>query len=139
MDVYKNVKKDLEDILEKINSNKDKPIIIFGHSLGAAISTISGIDLFHKNYSVVVYNYASPKIGNQSLCDIIDDSINVFRIVNTSDIVPNLPASVSPNFKDINKPYIYSHCGILKSFNDNWLSTLNNHLIPVYMKGLETM
>jgi triacylglycerol lipase len=139
MDVYNNIKTDLMDALVKFNPNKDKPVIVTGHSLGAAISTIVGLDLSINNYHVVVYNYASPKVGDQAMCDIINNSITVFRVVNTEDIVPNLPSSVSPNFTDISKPYIYAHCGVLKSFTDNWLSTLNNHLIPVYMKGLETM
>lgn len=137
MEIYMNLRKEILDTLQKHKSNK--PIIVSGHSLGAAISTIAGFDLKQNNYKVVVYNYASPRIGDQALCNLINKNIKVFRIVNTTDIIPNLPLSVTPNFENPDKPYNYVHCGILKTFTDNWLSILNNHLIPVYMKGLENL
>lgn len=139
MNVYKNIKTDIMDTLEKHNQSKDKPVIVTGHGIGGAVSTIAGFDLVHNNYSAVVYNYASPRIGNQLMADMINNSINVFRVVNTTDIVPNMPESVTANFDDVDKPLIYVHCGMLKTFTDNWLSTLNNHLIPIYMNGLETL
>lgn len=139
MEIYDKFRKEILDTLEKYNPTKEKPIVVSGHSLGAAISTIVGFDLSQNNYSVVVYNYASPRIGDKTLCELINNTLKVFRVVNTADIVPNLPASVTPNFKDVDNPYIYVHCGILKSFTDNWFSMLNNHLIPVYMKALESM
>ena len=136
MEIYMSLREEILDTLRKRHSNK--PIIVSGHSLGAAISTIAGLDLARNNYSVVVYNYASPRIGDQVLSDLINNNVKVFRVVNTADVIPNLPLSVTPNFEDVDKPYNYTHCGILKTFTDNWLSILNNHLIPIYMKGLET-
>lgn len=140
MEIYNNIRKEILDTLEKTNNDKSRVIVVSGHSLGAAISTIVGFELSQKKYQVVVYNYASPRIGNKVFSDLINNSsFNVFRVVNTEDIVPNLPASVTANFKDVDKPFIYMHCGILKSFTDNWLSKLNNHFITIYMKGLESM
>jgi hypothetical protein len=134
---YNNFKEDLITTLEKNNPNKDKTVIISGHSLGAAVSTIVGLDLNQKGYSTVVYNFASPRVGNKLFQELIDNSLNIFRVVNISDIIPNLPASVAANYKDPENPHIYVHCGTIKTFDDNWLSKLNNHLIPVYMNALE--
>jgi triacylglycerol lipase len=137
VDSYNNFKEDLITTLKKNNPNKNKTVIISGHSLGAAVSTIVGLDLTQKGYSTVVYNFASPRVGNKSFQELIDNYLNIFRVVNISDIIPNLPASVTPNYKDPENPHIYVHCGIIKTFDDNWLSKLNNHLIPVYMNALE--
>ena len=93
----------------------------------------------NKGYITVVYNFASPRVGNPDFCDIINTTLPVYRIVNTADIIPTLPPSVSPNFLNNEKPYIYKHCGIGKYFTDNWSSLLNNHLMNVYNNSLYKM
>jgi triacylglycerol lipase len=139
MDVYMNFRDDLTLTLKKINPTKNMKIIISGHSLGAAVATITGADLSQSGYNVGVYNFASPRVGDQTFADFIDNELKlpVYRVVNISDIVPNMPPSVSPNFKDPNNPFMYVHCGKIVYFQQNRLSVLNNHLIPVYMSGLD--
>lgn len=140
VDAYMNFRKDLLDTLKNINADKSKTIIVSGHSLGAGISTILGTDIADNGYKAVVYNFASPRVGDQVFCNLITSlGLKIFRIVNTADIVPNLPPSVSPNFKNTNKPYKYVHCGVLMAFTDNWKSVLNNHLMGVYMTALKKM
>ena len=140
VDAYINFRQDLLDTLEKIDPEKSKTIIVCGHSIGAGISTILGADVVNKGYKAVVYNFASPRVGDQVFCDFVAKmGLKIFRVVNTADIVPNLPPSVSPNFKQTDQPYEYVHCGTLKAFADNWKSVLNNHLIGVYMKALKSM
>lgn len=137
--VYMTFRKELLESLALINPGT-KNIIISGHSLGAAVATLVGVDLAQFGYTnIAVYNFASPYVGDESFKELVDDTLKlpVYRIVNTCDIVPVLPLSVSPNFLDNSKPYIYVHCGIAKSFQKNRLSIVNNHLIPVYMEGLQ--
>jgi triacylglycerol lipase len=140
VDVYMKFRNDLSSTLLKINPNKNKKIIISGHSLGAAISTIAGADLVQSGYKDVgVYNFASPRVGDQTFADLVNIELKlpVYRLVNISDMVPNMPPSVSPNFEDYDNPYMYVHCGKMVYFQINRLSVLNNHLIPAYMTGLE--
>lgn len=140
IDVYTNFRQDLLNTLEKIDPDKTKTIIVSGHSLGGSISTIIGADVVNKGYKAVVYNFASPRVGDQVFCDFVNKiALKIFRVVNTADIVPNFPSSVSPNFKQTDQPYEYVHCGVLKTFTDNWKSVLNNHMIGVYMKALKSM
>lgn len=140
VDAYMNFRKLLLDTLTKINPKKETKIIIGGYSLGAAVSTIVGADLKNMGYSSAIYNFASPRVGDQNFCDFINDiNLPLFRIVNNSDIVPTMPAPVTPNFTDYKNPYQYVHCGKQFSFTHNWLSVLNNHLMPVYMTGLIEM
>jgi len=140
LEAYTNFREDLLNTVEKIDPDKSKTIIVCGHSLGAAISSIIGADIVNKGHTSVVYNFASPRVGNQAFCDSVTKmGLRIFRVVNTADVVPTLPLSVSPNFKHTNQPYYYIHCGTMKSFADNRKSVLNNHLIGVYMKALKGM
>ena len=43
------------------------------------------------------------------------------------------------NLDEPDNPLMYIHCGTLISFTINWESVINNHLIPVYTKGLDTI
>lgn len=139
VNVYMNFRDQLLNSIKKLDPNRTKTIVVTGHSLGAAISTLVGVDLAQNGYNnVLVYNFASPRIGNQTLADMIDKELKVpvYRFVNLSDMIPNMPPSVAPNLKDTSNPYMYVHCGQLIHFQTNRLSMLNNHLIPAYMQGL---
>ena len=141
INIYTNFRNELLSTMKTIDPNKNKTIIVSGHSLGAAIATLVGIDLLQSGYTnIVVYSFASPRIGDNVFKTIVDDELKlpVYRLVNISDIIPDTPLSVSPNLDDCDDPYIYVHCGILIPFQINRLSILNNHLIPNYMAGLET-
>lgn len=140
LDVYNKFRQELLDTLK--NVPKNTTIVISGHSLGASISTIVGVDLKQSGYTgVIVYNFASPRVGDQVFADLVDNELKLplYRFVNLSDMIPNTPPSVCPNLDDTSQPYMYVHCGKLIPFQINRLSMLNNHLIPVYMQGLEDM
>jgi triacylglycerol lipase len=141
LDVYMKFRNDLSTTLKNLNPDKKMKIIISGHSLGAAISTIVGTDLIQSGYNVGVYNFASPRVGNKIFSDFVDNELKLplYRIVNISDIVPNMPPSVAPNFNDTKNPFIYSHCGTIVNLQQNRLSVLNNHLISAYMSGLQEL
>lgn len=137
--IYSVIRKNIMDTVKKNIMDKNKNIIVTGHSLGASIATLTGLELSINGYNSVVYNFASPRIGNEEFKKMVNNNVNVFRIVNQSDIVPTLPSSVFPNFENYKNPFIYNHCGILKSFDDNWFSSLNNHLLPVYVKNIDNI
>jgi triacylglycerol lipase len=120
-------------------SGRIKKIIVSGHSLGGGVAILSGVDLYFSGYDVIVYTFASPRVGNSDYCNMVNslllnpnNKFKLYRIVNTIDIVPTLPFSVLPNFKDYEKPWFYSDCGNIYSFNDNWKSIINNHLMANY-------
>lgn len=139
VDVYMNFRNQLLATVKTLDPTQTKTIMVTGHSLGAAVSTLVGVDLSQNGYkNVLVYNFACPRIGDQTLADMIDIELKVpvYRFVNLSDMIPNMPPSVAPNFKEPSDPYMYVHCGKLIHFQTNRLSVLNNHLIPAYMEGL---
>ena len=86
------------------------PLLITGHSLGAALSAIACFLIAtSKNgpfaSKILNYNYASPRVGNEGFQEGFDALISEsYRIVNFSDIIPQLPPS------KLGK-YSYKHCG----------------------------
>ena len=135
LEVYNNFRNNL---IHKIKELKPTQIFIAGHSLGGAIATICGLDLKILGYNTIVYNFASPRVGDDKFCDLVKNSnLPLYRIVNTSDVAPTFPVSVSPNFDDPEKPFIYNHCGNAIYFTDNWKSIVNNHTLAVYVNWLE--
>lgn len=133
---YNLAQKLLENISDTIKHQNINTVVVTGHSLGAAVATIIGYYLGNlKENNVVVYNFASPRVGNPQFCANMKPKL--FRHVNSCDLIPTLPPSVSPNFTDITSPYIYTDCGELISFTLNWKSMLNNHMMGVYLAGLD--
>ena len=127
-------------IYSLIQDHKPDKIVITGHSLGGAIAILTGVDLKNKGKNVVVYTFASPKVGGGEFSDFVQQkAVRVYRIVNTEDIVPGLPASVSPNFSRPEEPYFYQQCGQAIYFTINGFSIANNHGLFVYIKGVENM
>lgn len=136
VDVYQTIRYQLLDTISMYNHQR---IVITGHSLGAALATIAGIDLYQRGYNNIVFNFASPRVGDKIFADLVDKSIKLYRVVNTADIVPTLPLASQPNYVDPENPLLYSHCGEMVSFENNWFSGINNHLMPSYIEGINSM
>jgi triacylglycerol lipase len=114
-EVYINVNdvdKDLASIQEQIKNYLVKVddydnLWVTGHSLGAALAIFAVIDIvtntIHKD--AIMYNFASPLVGNQAFanyfkskigtnkCDKNNNNLNTcsWRVVNTNDVVPTVP------------------------------------------------
>ncbi|PWY72723.1 triacylglycerol lipase A [Aspergillus eucalypticola CBS 122712] len=64
-----------------------------GHSLGGALATLGATVLRNDGYSVELYTYGCPRIGNYALAEHITSqgSGANFRVTHLNDIVPRLP------------------------------------------------
>lgn len=82
---YESVKDEIRAAIEQIT---DVPIYITGHSLGAALATLATFDLNRDNLAAC-YTFGSPRVGDKSLDWKI--KIPVYRVVNSTDIVANVP------------------------------------------------
>jgi hypothetical protein len=122
---------------QTIGNKKPKNVIITGHSLGAACATVAGIDLCGMGYNCVVYNFASPYVGDDAMGVLVKASLPLFRHVNGADIVPTIPYPVSPNVDDPKQPYIYTHAGVLYEFTLNYQSIGNNHSMGTYIAAFD--
>ncbi|CAN0420456.1 unnamed protein product [Ascophyllum nodosum] len=101
----------MRDMIKSLYNEKGKKrkLFITGHSLGAALATVTAAHLaFEQNINITaIYTYGSPKIFNGPLAEEFDAKINYgiplkdkcFRCRNNNDIVPSIP------------PYPYNHVG----------------------------
>jgi len=73
-------------------------IVVSGHSLGAAVATLAGVDIY-KNVSSTVYSWTlgSPRVGNPAFADWYTPYSGVVhnqRITNNKDVVPHMPSEL---------------------------------------------
>ncbi|PYH88273.1 lipase 2 [Aspergillus ellipticus CBS 707.79] len=76
-----------------IASYPDYSIVFTGHSYGAALAAIAATVFRNAGYTVDLYDYGQPRIGNLALADYITDQSmgSNYRVTHTDDIVPKLP------------------------------------------------
>lgn len=73
------------------------------------------------NVPVLQYNLASPRVGNPEFASAYNgNKVPTYRIVNTCDIVPQVPSSVFGKL-------IFEHVGIPVDFTAQYGSLAGNH------------
>ena len=96
----------IEKMVKGKGANKERDtIIVTGHSLGAAMATITATRINEMGYNTVLYNFGSPRVGNGDWAEQFED-IPTWRFVNNNDMVTKVP------------PFgLYTHIGELKYIN----------------------
>ena len=87
IEIYNNIK----ILSKKYNSKK---LLITGHSLGGAISTLLNFDVLYNGleYKTYLITFGSPRVGNQNFVNEFNKHKSYsFRITHNYDIVPHLP------------------------------------------------
>ena len=77
--------------IERINKNTE--IILTGHSLGGALATLAGCQLYEMGIAkenLEVYTFGAPPVGTERFCNYYNDKLNIYRLVNEEDVVPKL-------------------------------------------------
>lgn len=63
-----------------------------GHSLGAALATLTQMDLIKNGYSAVNYNFGQPRVGDASFSSFATSkTLGSFRVTHNKDTVPHVP------------------------------------------------
>lgn len=112
-----------------------KPLVISGHSLGAALATLAAIDLAlilpEFQPKLQVYAYAGPRLGNKAFVEAHSQLIpNHYRVANLADMIPMLPLS-----KLLTDDFI--HVGELWSFLSQQGDIMPNHIVETYRQAIE--
>jgi triacylglycerol lipase len=101
-DVHAGFKEYLDDVyhhvlnwLQGLSALEQKfPIIVTGHSLGAAAASIFVTRLKHLGYeNVSLYTYGSPRVGDRTWANQFSE-IPAYRFVNNNDIVCRVPTGL---------------------------------------------
>lgn len=135
-----------DSLINVVKNFSDKPfsLLVAGHSLGAAMTTLASIDFTTNVPNVkrtLVYVYGSPRVGNAAFADFIKSKTNltIHRVVNNSDFFTEVPPAITPNISNDEAPYPYTHVGDEHSFNINHFSILANHNLPIYNVWLDNV
>lgn len=88
-----------DSVITCCNAYKGKfgRLILTGHSLGGALSTLAAPDMYYQRIArPEVINFASPRVGKSDFAaEFNKDIITCFRVVNKWDDVPRVPATWS--------------------------------------------
>lgn len=119
--------------------NSNAKFIITGHSLGAAIATLTavsiGIEFPH--IQTALYASATPRTGSSDFNNLLSKTVpNRWHIVNRNDIVPTLPPSVTPILSRPNIA-IYSNFDRVIYFDYQGGTLALNHKSRSYISELE--
>jgi triacylglycerol lipase len=109
---YKAVEADIRGILGKAGADSKK-LWITGHSLGGALSSIAGIELFDDFRPHGFATYGQPMLASPALVKFYQDNYasTYWRFKNNNDIVTRIP----PGYDHVGKLYWFNGNGELKS------------------------
>eukprot|EP01091_Cochliopodium_minus_P009548 TRINITY_DN2374_c0_g1_i1.p1 TRINITY_DN2374_c0_g1~~TRINITY_DN2374_c0_g1_i1.p1 ORF type:complete len:303 (+),score=41.57 TRINITY_DN2374_c0_g1_i1:35-910(+) len=118
-DAYAELKTQIYPILQGYESKYPQisNILVTGHSLGAAIAEFCALDLTEvfmplKNYTINVWSYGTPRIGNKEFALYYNESMKYdrWRIIHWEDIVPHLPTKIMGFFHCPREVWYTSNC-----------------------------
>ncbi|KAI8387503.1 lipase prepro protein [Blakeslea trispora] len=84
-------------IQSQLNSYPGYKVVATGHSLGGALATLAGLELYQREQrlspaNLSIYTVGSPRVGNPEFAYYVASTgITVSRSVNERDIVPHVP------------------------------------------------
>jgi len=79
-------------IKQLVNQYPTYRIIFSGHSYGAAVSQLLSMEIIKYCYSLQIYNYGQPRVGDKNYSQFVNQKIpEIYRVVHNKDIVPHVP------------------------------------------------
>lgn len=116
-----------ESFLETLEDTyKEYPnynLVISGHSLGAAVAILCGIEVKLRGYDPTVVTYAQPKIFNFEMSEWVNNIFDIYKLdaknrkTNSLDIKSGYYRVVHINDYVTDLPPLYSHCGLQIDIN----------------------
>ncbi|OMO65339.1 Lipase, class 3 [Corchorus olitorius] len=137
--------------LVDLYADEEISITLTGHSLGAAVATLSAVDIVANGYNkpttkpdkdclVTAFVFASPRVGDSRFKELFAGlkNLHVLRIKDDTDVVPNLPLPL-PLFQythvgeellidTLKSPYLKNSLGIKK--------LMVSHQLEPYLHGV---
>ena len=97
LDAFLDIKSTLESSIDNLLTSNQK-LVLTGHSLGGALSTIAASEWRNRYEIRSVYTFGQPAVGNRKFRDGMKFmKEHIFRVVNDDDIVPRIP----PGYKHV--------------------------------------
>mmetsp|Transcript_5501 Transcript_5501/g.14367 ORF Transcript_5501/g.14367 Transcript_5501/m.14367 type:complete len:650 (+) Transcript_5501:3-1952(+) len=115
---YSTIRHTLVRLLHKLIDDKPYRIVLTGHSLGGALTTVAGLDLSREfpDREMAVYSYGSPKVGNERFAELYNKTVpNTYRVVNGADLCPRMPRGP---YRHVGKAVLINSEGVVDDFAD---------------------
>ncbi len=95
----------IESVKKMKNQYKNYDIIVTGHSYGAAVAQMIGMELVKSGFNEIsIYNYGQPRTGEKKYADFMNTVISRYsRYTHNKDVVPHVPPLSGFNY--------YHSCG----------------------------
>ncbi|MCV6636897.1 lipase family protein [Candidatus Albibeggiatoa sp. nov. NOAA] len=129
--LYRSLEDEMLDVLDSLEDITQ--LIVTGHSLGCGLSTLAIPKLIEQypNTQLTHYNFASPRVASIPFAEKYNNNGTLtFRVVNTCDLVPQLPSAVFGKA-------LYQHLGTPINFTAQYGSIEENHDPAHYQYALE--
>lgn len=89
----------MKNTLKALLHEKERPLFVTGHSLGAAMAVLCSVacgeDLQAFQPTITLYNYGQPRVGNEAFNDTLHKYVKLmFRVVNNNDVVARIPVDI---------------------------------------------
>jgi hypothetical protein len=119
-----------------VRERPQRPTVVTGHSLGAALTTLFVLENATKGKFDIQTSctFASPRVGNMEFVRTFNQlPVNSWRIVNTLDIVPKYPPSLPPflDYDQVDTEYPFSSASFARSGVGCW------HSLATYLHSLD--
>lgn len=126
---YISMRAAIDSALTRLNP---RVVNVVGYSLGAALAQLCVVDLSGIPQLNLIA-IASPRVGDVAFAKLVPHKLHSkMLLLNTSDIVCDLPLAVHPNATRPNLPFTYQHPHFATFFNTNHGSWKANHDIATY-------
>ncbi|EPE10300.1 lipase [Ophiostoma piceae UAMH 11346] len=109
-------------VAKALAAHPSAAIVVTGHSLGGAVATIAAAELRSKGYTVDLFTYGSPRVGNTGFVSYLSSQGPVgsvgssgtshYRITHMDDPVPQLPPSDVLNYFHTSPEFWLSNAGV---------------------------
>jgi hypothetical protein len=131
--VYRSVRQSTADLLRRISVGQYNKLLICGHSLGAAVATLSSPDIYQQigRHAVPeVRSFASPRPADAVFSrTLADRGLSVLTHRNRFDIVPDLPMV----------PYFHPDTIALIGGGELFNPKVSHDLVASYQTGLDAL
>jgi len=128
---FESAYRSIENILNEYCKNESR-IIIAGHSMGGAISTLAAYKLARTSSNITCVTFGSPRVGNRAFIKNFNKIVtNSYRVVYRNDLVTKVPKLL----------FWYRHVNTLyQSKRKRWFSfftAMFDHPMQNYIDGVE--
>jgi len=128
-------------IWKYLHQLKPTSVFVAGHSLGAALSLLTAVDLAKLGVPVYALLLAPPRVGDSDFVAAVEalPQLQVVQYVNQADLVPLIPLVVMPNAWVPKLPLYYDHVfkNKINTFYVNNKSWQNNHSLALHIAYID--